>query len=64
MNSVPNNTGVFGHEPEERLQVVAEIIALLRSRYGDSPEAGGDAVAAALVALVGVRTARCLLGAD
>lgn len=54
----------YGTEPEERLQVANEIIALLRSRYGACPEAGGDAVVAALVALVGVQEAQRLLGTD
>lgn len=49
-------------EPEDRLQVMSEIIGLLRQRY-EHPECGSDAVAAALVTLVGVQEARRLLGA-
>lgn len=59
-----NDKKPFGREPEDRMAIVAEIIALLRRHYGDFPEMGGDAVAAALVTLVGVRDARFLLGSN
>lgn len=48
--------------PEEQLAVAAEIVAHLRSRYGERPEDGAAALATALVSLVGAAGARALLG--
>lgn len=50
--------------PEERLAVAGELLAVLRRRYGATPEAGADAVAMLLVSLLGPIQARALIGVN